>query len=90
MNKRTFITTLAAEIKEEYSPPLLAITLCLVEAIRTSAKGPEMHQLFQKAMAAGNDSDSISFEDECAAGTVSSDGIRVDHPANQPGFSRFV
>ena len=61
---RKLITTLAAEIKEEYSPPLLAMTLCLVEAISTSAKGPEMHQLFQKAMAAGNDTDFISFEDE--------------------------
>ena len=87
---RKLVTTLAAEIKEEYSPPLLAMTLCLVEAISTSAKGPEMHQLFQKAMAADNDNAFIAFEDECAAGTVSSDGIRVDHPANQPGFSRFV
>ena len=41
-------------------------------------------------MAADNDTAFCAFEDECAAGTVSSEGIRVDHPANQPGFSRFV
>ena len=87
---RAAIGTLASQLKQEYNPPLLALTLTLIEAMSQSRHGNEMHVLFQKCIGLDSEKSILEFEIDCAAGVVDTDGMHFDQPVNLPGFTRFT
>ena len=87
---RAKMSTLASQLKQEYNPPLLALTLTLIEALSQSRHGDELHVLFQKCIGLDSGESILKFEIDCAAGIVDTDGMRFDQPVNLPGFTRFT
>ena len=84
------VSTLASQLKQEYNPPLLAITLTLIETLSQSRHGDELHVLFQKCIGLDSGESILKFEVDCAAGKLDTDGMRFDQPVNLPGFTRFT
>jgi hypothetical protein len=87
---RSKMSALASQLKQEYNPPLLAITLTMIEALSQSRHGDELHVLFQKCIGLDSDESILKFEADCAAGIVDIDGMRYDQPVGLPGFARFT
>ena len=84
------MSALASQLKQEYNPPLLAITLTMIEALSQSRHSDELHVLFQKCIGLDSDESILKFEADCAAGIVDIHGMRYDQPVGLPGFTRFT
>jgi len=90
MPLRGLLTALTGQIQQEYNPPLLALSIGLVESLAQSSHSSDVHLCFQKSLSLSTDEEILLFETNCANGVVDTAGIKTVHPAMQPGFARYT